>query len=69
MWKRLEELKREVEQPVEELEAEMERERASGQPMTLDLLLMDDAMPISRTSFVEPGSWTRAGYCNKPRVV
>ena len=35
--------KREAEQPVEELEAEMERERASGQPMTLDLLLMDDA--------------------------
>ena len=28
---------------IEELEAEMERERASGQPMTLDLLLMDDA--------------------------
>ena len=28
--------KREAEQPVEELEAEMERERASGQPMTLD---------------------------------
>jgi hypothetical protein len=26
--------KREAEQPVEELEAEMERERASGQPMT-----------------------------------
>ena len=35
--------KREAEQPVEDLEAEMERERASGQPMTLDLLLMDDA--------------------------
>ena len=35
--------KREAEQLVEELEAEMERERASGQPMTLDLLLMDDA--------------------------
>ena len=35
--------KRDAEQPVEELEAEMERERASGQPMTLDLLLMDDA--------------------------
>jgi len=35
--------KREAEQLVEELEAEMERERAFGQPMTLDLLLMDDA--------------------------
>ena len=35
--------KREAEQPVEELEAEMELERASGQPMTLDLLLMNDA--------------------------
>ena len=49
-------IKREAEQPVEELEAEMERERASGQPMTLDLLLMDDAcqcMPVSRTGFVE----------------
>ena len=35
--------KRDAEQPVEELEAEMERERASGQPMTLDLFLMDNA--------------------------
>lgn len=37
--------KREAEQPVEELEleAEMECERASGQLITLDLLLMDDA--------------------------
>eukprot|EP00435_Cladocopium_sp_Y103_P004375 s6527_g1.t1 len=39
--------KREADQSVEDLEAEMEAERsearASGQPMTLDLLLMDDA--------------------------
>ena len=35
--------KRKAEEPVEELEAEMEREKASGQPMTFDLLLMDDA--------------------------
>ena len=30
----------------------MEREKVSGQPMTLDLLLVDDAT-ISRANFVE----------------
>ena len=53
MWKRLEELKERAEQPVEELEAEMERERASGQPMTLDLLLVDDACQSVGPVFVE----------------
>ena len=46
--------KRLAEQPVEELEAEMEREKAFGQPMTLDLLLMDDA-----SQSVGPVLWSR----------
>eukprot|EP00435_Cladocopium_sp_Y103_P006580 s1858_g2.t1 len=36
-------VKREAEQSVEDLEAEMDEERASGRPMTLDLFLADNA--------------------------
>eukprot|EP00435_Cladocopium_sp_Y103_P023347 s4868_g5.t1 len=53
--------KREADQSVEDLEAEMETERtearASGQPMTLDLLLVDDACQsvVSVLSSIEVG--------------
>ena len=49
--------KREAEQPVEELEAEMEHERASDSWFAFD----GWCVPISRASFVESWSWTRKG--------